>query len=227
MDTRNLIDTRETRYGSMADNAGATWRLMEVFEKYQSWGRFTHVQKHLFYMTAHKMARMLCGDPNYIDNYDDIIGYWTRARDFVPHAKKQEEPFELLPDESWKAGTPEDGGHHGLPESNEDEIKLAALEAYPAAPSNLQDFRDGVKEPPDWKYIGVCWEGIWYYLVDRNHYSEGAIEHLSRLFVNISTYEHKTLPPYYRALYTQRDDWGFSLKENYVDHWSLSKNIHA
>src|SRR5690349_24738584 len=126
MDTRKLIDTREARYGSMDANATETWRLMDVFERCPGWSRFTPVQKHVFYMTVHKMARMLCGDPNYIDNYDDIIGYWTRARDFLP-LEEEDDPgvvrvqggydetspkyvsvsnrqarFELPPDESWK-----------------------------------------------------------------------------------------------------------------------------
>jgi hypothetical protein len=214
-DTRNLINERESRYGSLADNSACTWELIAVLQKY-GFDKFNAVQKHLVYMTMHKLARMTCGDPNYIDNYDDIIGYWTRARDFVPletgvHISVELEKFiedKLAepdePNEVWKAGTPEDGGQH--------------------APENEKyDLRDGTRSQPQWANIPIfdTEKKEWYHLVDRNHFSEGAIEHLPRLQHVINNSEHMTLPPFYRPLYDRNTMGGFNLKDRYKQHWGI------
>ena len=204
MDTRQLINEREARYGSMTDNAQVTWDMMAIFQRHMNWRDLSAVQKHIFYMTAHKMARMLCGDPNYLDNYDDIIGYWSRGRDFIPDQPMKPQHIKSGHDgvfHRWEPGTPEDGGHHAR---------------------QLPDLRDGPTEEPELGFFidVVGDDNQIYYLVDRDHYSDGAIEHLPRLAIELNYAEHAGLPSYYRALYAMRADGGFSLKKRYIPNWN-------
>lgn len=95
-------------------------------------------------------------------------------------------------------GTPEDGGHHARYE--------------PLTPT----LRDGPNTQPPWQALNV--DG--WYLVDREFYSEGATEHLPRLFLAINHSEWDDLPVWYKGLYAQpKDDLNYRLKPEYHTHW--------
>jgi hypothetical protein len=62
-------------YGRIEDNAQITWDIMEVVMRSPSWAKTDAVFRHWVYMTAHKVARALSGDPDYLDNPIDVEGY--------------------------------------------------------------------------------------------------------------------------------------------------------
>lgn len=69
------LNERGTRYGAFTGHADITQGLKAVMQKSPKWGELANDQKEALEMTAHKIGRILNGDPNYIDSWHDIIGY--------------------------------------------------------------------------------------------------------------------------------------------------------
>jgi len=66
---------RGTRYGDFAGHAKITQGLKDVMQSSPKWGSLRPDQKEALEMTAHKIGRILNGDPNYHDSWHDINGY--------------------------------------------------------------------------------------------------------------------------------------------------------
>lgn len=71
------LQERGKRYGEFADHAAYSQRLKQIMRESPNWEQFTHSQREALDMIQHKIARMLNGDPTYIDNVTDIVGYGT------------------------------------------------------------------------------------------------------------------------------------------------------
>lgn len=73
------IDTtlaeRGARYGQFTDHARITQDLKRAMVATPKWAGLADDQKEMLEMVAHKIGRMLNGDPDYIDNLTDIQGY--------------------------------------------------------------------------------------------------------------------------------------------------------
>lgn len=72
-----VLEEREKRYGSFEAHALISQNIKEMM--YQN-GKFAHMstdQQEALEMIAHKIARILNGDPDYADNWVDIAGYAT------------------------------------------------------------------------------------------------------------------------------------------------------
>lgn len=76
MSIEKTLEERGTRYGDFKDVAESTYQLQQVLKRSQA-SRMTPSQIIAFDMICNKMARIVCGDPNYIDNWHDIAGYAT------------------------------------------------------------------------------------------------------------------------------------------------------
>ena len=70
MDTLN---EREKTHGDFAKVAHAAKGLKHTFQR--GGRRFTDVQAEALDLIATKLARIVCGDPNVIDHWEDIAGY--------------------------------------------------------------------------------------------------------------------------------------------------------
>jgi hypothetical protein len=75
----STIDTtlaeRGERYGAFTGHAHITQGIKGVMQTSPQWPNLTFDQKEALEMVAHKVGRILNGDPNYIDSWTDIIGY--------------------------------------------------------------------------------------------------------------------------------------------------------
>lgn len=74
----NIDDTlaeRGARYGAFADHAVIAQGIQDAMRAPPGWARLAPDQKQALTVIADKIARMLNGDPNYTDNWHDIIGY--------------------------------------------------------------------------------------------------------------------------------------------------------
>lgn len=71
----NTLNERGTRYGAFDDNAEITQHLKHVMRQHSGWGDLSLSQAEALEMIAHKIGRILNGDPNYIDSWHDIGGY--------------------------------------------------------------------------------------------------------------------------------------------------------
>ena len=71
----NTLAERGKRYGEFAGHANVTQELKRAMGRHPGWRKLKDDQKEALEMTAHKIGRILNGDPNYIDSWHDIIGY--------------------------------------------------------------------------------------------------------------------------------------------------------
>ena len=71
----STLNERGSRYGDFEDHAFITQDLKAVMQETPNWDLLKADQKEALEMTAHKIGRILNGDPNYIDSWHDIIGY--------------------------------------------------------------------------------------------------------------------------------------------------------
>lgn len=53
----------------------------------EAWGMCSAMQREALELIATKIGRIVCGDSNCIDHWDDVIGYATLARDRIPKEK--------------------------------------------------------------------------------------------------------------------------------------------
>jgi hypothetical protein len=75
----NILQERGERYGPFETTALISQQLKMMMQESPKWNRLTSVQRESLEMIQHKIARMLNGDPDYIDNWVDIVGYATLA----------------------------------------------------------------------------------------------------------------------------------------------------
>lgn len=74
-----MLAGRQARYGSFQGHAEISQQLQGVIRTYEA-RRGCDLdpdQREALGMIAHKIARILNGDPNYADNWIDIAGYAT------------------------------------------------------------------------------------------------------------------------------------------------------
>lgn len=66
---------RGSRYGSFTGHARITQALKRAMVDSPNWSLLLDDQREALEMVAHKIGRILNGDPNYLDSWHDIIGY--------------------------------------------------------------------------------------------------------------------------------------------------------
>lgn len=74
------LNERETNYGDFSDNAEISQRLKVVVHSGRSWAQCNDTQKEALEMICTKISRIMGGDPDYVDNWHDIIGYAELAQ---------------------------------------------------------------------------------------------------------------------------------------------------
>lgn len=76
-DINHLLQERGKQHGHFPTHADITQRLKDVIHSGRNWCDLTYAQREALEMIVHKIGRILAGDPNHIDHYDDIAGYST------------------------------------------------------------------------------------------------------------------------------------------------------
>jgi len=66
---------RGSRYGDFAEHARITQNLKRALADSPNWATLPDDMKEALEMVAHKLGRILNGDPNYHDSWHDMIGY--------------------------------------------------------------------------------------------------------------------------------------------------------
>ena len=75
IETRELLDEREKICGDYADHAHTLISVMEHLMIAPGWDKLSSCMKETIYMTIFKYARILNGDPNFLDHWQDVVGY--------------------------------------------------------------------------------------------------------------------------------------------------------
>lgn len=76
-DIQKTLNERGARYGSFSDNACVAQDLKNIVREAWDDEAMNSFHKEALEMICHKMARIVNGDPNYIDSWHDIAGYAT------------------------------------------------------------------------------------------------------------------------------------------------------
>lgn len=78
---RETLNERGSRYGEFPDQAKISQGIKREMKKGRNWEFLKDVQKEALEMVAHKIARILNGDPDFDDSWLDQIGYVQLVRD--------------------------------------------------------------------------------------------------------------------------------------------------
>lgn len=74
-DTNMILQERGNRYGLFTNHAEITQSLKTVMHQTENWQHLDDAMKESLEMIAHKIGRILNGDPYYDDSWIDIAGY--------------------------------------------------------------------------------------------------------------------------------------------------------
>ena len=75
-DIDSTLEERGTRYGSYVDVSDLTFELFaKICERMEGREGFEPYHIEAIHMICNKLARAVCGDPMYADNWHDIAGY--------------------------------------------------------------------------------------------------------------------------------------------------------
>lgn len=69
------LSERGSRYGQFHEHARITQAIKATLASGRSWKDCTDSQREALEMLAHKMGRIVNGDPAYMDSWTDLIGY--------------------------------------------------------------------------------------------------------------------------------------------------------
>lgn len=75
MELDDILKERGSRYGQFIDNATIAQALKDVMHKTTNWDALAADQKECLEMIAAKISRLLTGNPDYADSWQDIAGY--------------------------------------------------------------------------------------------------------------------------------------------------------
>ena len=122
----NVLADRQTTHGSYADTARTAQHLRQAMREGNNWAILSDMQRESLDMIAMKIARIMSGDPDHADHWDDITGY-ARLVSIELHGKP-ERPAAVRP-----GGTiPIDP--HGKPDPRAELERLAATQDLPRVP---------------------------------------------------------------------------------------------
>lgn len=69
------LDERGKRYGDFPGHARITQNIKRAMLDSENWNGLSDDKKEALEMIAHKIGRILNGDPNYKDSWHDLVGY--------------------------------------------------------------------------------------------------------------------------------------------------------
>ena len=75
MSIEQTLAERGTRYGDFDRHSSITQGIKREMQASPNWDTLPDDMKEALEMVAHKIGRILSGDPDYIDSWHDIIGY--------------------------------------------------------------------------------------------------------------------------------------------------------
>lgn len=85
-----VLNQRQATYGSFTKNAEVSQMIKYFMTQGTNYKQMPMAHREALEMIVHKIARIVNGDHNYIDNWVDIIGYSQLVIDEI---KSYEEPI--------------------------------------------------------------------------------------------------------------------------------------
>lgn len=75
MSTKKLLNERGSTHGAFSENARLSQGFENLARTSKNWDLLTDVQKEALKLDFHKTARLLSGNPFFLDVWKDKIGY--------------------------------------------------------------------------------------------------------------------------------------------------------
>lgn len=76
-DVIEILNERQATHGDFVAHANSTQSLKYAMRLGTNWGELLAYQIEALEMIQHKIGRILSGNPDHIDHWDDIAGYAT------------------------------------------------------------------------------------------------------------------------------------------------------
>ena len=80
-DIRATLDERARTHGDYSEHAAVTQMLKQIMRAAPKWGELEYHEQETLEMVAHKVGRILTGDPHFHDHWHDAAGYFTLSAD--------------------------------------------------------------------------------------------------------------------------------------------------
>lgn len=80
------LKARGARYGDFGGHARITQNIKRAMADSPNWAALSDDKKEALEMVAHKVGRILNGDPEFHDSWHDIIGYVKLVEDTLEPA---------------------------------------------------------------------------------------------------------------------------------------------
>lgn len=80
-DIEETLKQREQQYGSFNEHARVTQNIKYAMADSNNWLMLRPAQREALEMVAHKIGRILNGNPNFHDSWHDIVGYTKLVAD--------------------------------------------------------------------------------------------------------------------------------------------------
>ena len=71
----HVLADRQTSHGNYADTARTVQHLKQAMREGNNWSILSDMQREALDMIVMKIGRILSGDPDHVDHWDDITGY--------------------------------------------------------------------------------------------------------------------------------------------------------
>ena len=75
MNIDDTLDARDKTHGSLLARGELVQDLKDRMRQSDNWRRLSGGQRETLDMIQHKISRILQGDPDYLDHWDDLAGY--------------------------------------------------------------------------------------------------------------------------------------------------------
>jgi hypothetical protein len=107
--TDQILSEREQTHGLFREVAGYSQAIKNVMRTSRNWNRLDVAQAQALEVVADKVARILCGDPSFLDHWQDGAGYFelvvrdlaqaqAQAQAQAPITREVDMPRAAMPD---------------------------------------------------------------------------------------------------------------------------------
>ena len=79
----DILSTRAKTHGDFADTARISQDMKRIVQSEVGWDKLSDVQREVLQMIMTKIARIVSGNPNVKDHWDDIAGYAKLASERI------------------------------------------------------------------------------------------------------------------------------------------------
>lgn len=79
-----ILAERGKTHGDFGEQAWIAQELKEVVTQGPNWSSMTADKRESIHMILHKISRIVCGNPDFKDTWDDIQGYARLISDKLP-----------------------------------------------------------------------------------------------------------------------------------------------